>query len=99
MSVIYPQHPIDDKKMLASIVGAFWYNYSLEHDPDFWHNIKKLNNHQFRQLFDATMEEDYQFRAFVMKSIKICYGGGFFGPSNLSINSFLTDVRNEIKSW
>lgn len=84
---------------MTGIVGFFWYNHCVEYEPDAWVNIQNLNNHQLRQLFDATMEEDYRFKSFVMKSIKICYGGGFFGPSNLSINNFLADVRNEIKNW
>ena len=99
MSVVYPDHPIDDKKLLVGILGSFWYNYCIEYEPDAWSNIQNSSNNQLRQLFDATMQENYRFKSFVMKSIKLCYGGGFFGPSTLAINSFLTDVRNEINNW
>lgn len=97
MSVVFPNQPIADKTLLQNILIGFWYNDALKYDPESWNIIKSFNNHQFRMLFDNTLEVDYLFKSFLLKSIKNCYGGSFFCPSNLSINNFLTDIRNQIR--
>ena len=97
MSVIFPSQPTTDKQLLLNIVAASWYNEALEVNPEMWNVICNFNNHQLRELFDDSMRDDFRYTSFVKKSIKLCYGGGFFGPSTEAMNAFITDLRHTMQ--